>query len=75
MLAACKMPYPKGPNLQACAQQSRSAGDTQEAIDGEPQLRQEIKDDETVSRLVETAKKLEGAVSTCFHPCGGGCYW
>ena len=32
----------------------------QEAIDGEPQLRQEIDEDETIAQLIEIAKKLEG---------------
>jgi len=56
-----QMPYPQVDRICKLVPNNPAAPVTlQEAIDGEPQLRQEIKDDDTVARLVEIAKKLEG---------------
>ena len=56
-----QMPYPQVDRICKLVPNNPAAPVTlQEAIDGEPQLRQEINEDETVARLVEIAKKLEG---------------
>ena len=56
-----QMPYPQVDRICKLVPNNPAAPVTlQEAIDGEPQLRQEIDGDNSVARLVEIAKKLEG---------------
>ncbi len=56
-----QMPYPQVDRICKLVPNNPAAPVTlQEAIDGEPQLQQAIQEDETVARLVEIAKKLEG---------------
>ena len=55
------MPYPQVDRICKLVPNNPASPVTlQEAIDGEAQLRREIDEDETVARLVEIAKKLEG---------------
>ncbi len=56
-----QMPYPQVDRICKLVPNNPAAPVTlQEAIDGESRLQQEIQEDETVARLVEIAKKLEG---------------
>ena len=56
-----QMPYPQVDRICKLVPNNPAAPVTlQEAIDGEPQLRREIDEDDMVARLVEIAKKLEG---------------
>jgi len=56
-----QMPYPQVDRICKMVPNNPANPVTlQQAIDGEPQLQQAIREDETVARLVEIAKKLEG---------------